>query len=67
MKERSDARILGSRINPDTHGRAVELINARRLSLDKLFTHSYPVEQLPEAIIKQTENDSIKVLIESGI
>ena len=62
-----ELKIVGSRINPDTHGRAVALINSGKIVLDKLFTHSYPVERLEDAIIKQTENDSIKVLIEPEV
>ena len=59
-----ELKIVGSRINPDTHGRAVALINSGRLKLDRLITHSYPLEQLREAILKQMDNDSIKVVIE---
>ncbi|MCR4656677.1 MAG: zinc-dependent alcohol dehydrogenase family protein [Lachnospiraceae bacterium] len=59
-----ELKIIGSRINPDTHGRAVALINSGKVSFDKLITHSYKIGQLREAIIKQTENDSIKVVIE---
>ncbi len=59
-----ELKIIGSRINPDTHGRAAALINSGRISLEKLFTHSYKIEKLKEAIIKQTEDDSIKVVIE---
>ena len=59
-----ELKIIGSRINPDTHGRAAALINSGKLSLERLFTHSYPIEQLEEAILKQTDADSIKVIIE---
>ena len=59
-----ELKIVGSRINPDTHGRAAAMINGGKLILDRLITHSYPVAELKEAIIKQTENDSIKVVIE---
>ena len=62
-----ELKIVGSRINPDTHGRAAALINSGKVVVDKLFTHSYPIERLEDAIIKQTENDSIKVLIEPEV
>ena len=59
-----ELKVIGSRINPDTHGRAAALINSGRISLEKLITHSYPADRLKEAIIRQTEDDSIKVIIE---
>ena len=30
---------------------------------DRLVTHTYPIEQMEEAILKQMENDSIKVIV----
>ncbi len=59
-----ELKIIGSRINPDTHLRAASLINSGKIKFDRLITHSYPLEQLQDAIIKQTENDSIKVIVE---
>ena len=56
--------VIGSLINPDTHGRAVELINRGLIRLDDIITHSYPVEKLEEAILMQMSDASIKVLIE---
>lgn len=50
-------------INPDTHGRAVALLNSGRLQIAPLVTHTYPIEQMEEAILKQMENDSIKVIV----
>lgn len=59
-----ELRIVGSRINPDTHGRAVELINNSRIELDPIITHSYSVDCVEEAILKQMADDSIKVVVE---
>ena len=59
-----ELKICGSFINPDTQGRAVEMINNGRIRLDPIITHSYPVEQLEEGIKKQMSKDSIKVIIE---
>lgn len=59
-----ELRVVGSMINPDTHERAVQLINNREIILEPLLTHSYPVDKVEDAIIKQTENDSIKVIVE---
>ena len=58
-----ELNILGSLINPDTHGRAVELINSGRIRLEEIITHTYPVERLEEAIRMQMSDASIKVLI----
>lgn len=59
-----ELKVMGSKINPDTHGRALALINSGKIQLDPLITHSYPVEQLEEGIRKQMSSDSIKVVIE---
>lgn len=50
-------------INPDTHQRAVNLINGRRLQLGKLITHTFPMEQLEDAIKMQMSADSIKAMV----
>ena len=51
-------------INPDTHGRAVALINQGKIRLEEIITHSFPVEQLKEAILMQMSDESIKVIVE---
>lgn len=56
--------VLGSMINPDTHGRAAAMINSGAIRLDAIITHSYPVEQLEEAILMQQSNESLKVILE---
>ena len=56
--------VMGSMINPDTHGRAVELINQGKIRLEELITHSFPVERLQEAIRMQMSDESIKVIVE---
>lgn len=55
--------ILGSFVNPDTHQRAVELLNSGRIRTDLLITHRFPVEQCEEAIKMQMSSESIKVLV----
>ena len=55
--------VTGSFINPDTHGRAVSLINSGRIQLQPLITHSFPVEELEQAILTQISSESIKVLV----
>ena len=59
--------ITGSIINPDTHGRAVAMINSGRIDLDPILTHVFPIEKLEEAILTQMGNESIKVLVEPSI
>ena len=56
--------IVGSIINPDTHGRAAAMINSGRIQLEPLITHSFPMEELEQAILMQMSNESIKVLVE---
>lgn len=55
--------ILGSMINPDTHQRAVNLINAGRLQLEPLITHRYGLTQVEDAIKMQMSSESIKVMV----
>jgi threonine dehydrogenase-like Zn-dependent dehydrogenase len=50
-------------INPDTHQRAVDLINAQKVNIKPLITHRYGLEDVVAALQKQVENDSIKVLV----
>lgn len=55
--------IVGSMINPDTHQRAVDMINGHRLNLKSIITHYYPHEKLEEAILMQMSNESLKVMV----
>ena len=58
-----ELKIIGSLINPDTHGRAVELINRGKIRLDEIITHYFPVDRLEEAIRMQMSDASIKVIV----
>ena len=60
---RKELHICGSRINPDTHQRAVNLINSGRLELAKLITHRYDIAHLEDAIHMQMGSESIKVVV----
>ncbi len=60
---RKELTIRTSFVNPDTHLRAVELLNSGRIKTAPLITHRYRVEELDRAIHKQTENDSVKVMV----
>lgn len=59
-----ELRIVGSMINPDTHQRAVNLINSGRIQLAPIITHRFPIGKLKEAILMQMSNESLKVLVE---
>ena len=59
-----ELNIVGSLINPDTHDRAVSLINHGRIQLEPLLTHFFPMDQLEQAILTQMGSESIKVLVE---
>ncbi|MDO5540153.1 MAG: zinc-dependent alcohol dehydrogenase family protein [Eubacteriales bacterium] len=58
-----ELHITGSMINPDTHQRAVNLINSGRIELEKLITHIYDLDHLEDAIKMQMSSESIKVLV----
>ena len=60
---KKELRIVGSMINPDTHQRAVNLINSGRLELKKLITHVYDLEHMDDAIYMQMSPESIKVVV----
>lgn len=60
---KKELTIGGSMINPDTHQRAVNLINAQRLEIEKLITHSYDLYHLDDAIHMQMSSESIKVVV----
>ena len=54
---------MGSFINPDTHQRAVNLLNQEKINIQRLITHRYGLDEAEEAIRKQSDGDSIKVLV----
>lgn len=55
--------IFGSLINPDTHQRAADMINSRRLDLKSIITHRFPHEKLEDAIRMQMSSESLKVVV----
>lgn len=59
-----ELKIVGSMINPDTHQRAVNLINSGRIQLAPIITHRFPIEKLKDAILMQMSSESLKVLVE---
>lgn len=59
---KKELTIKGSFVNPDTHSRAVALLNAGKLNFDQIITHRFPLAQMPEAIAMQMSDQSIKVI-----
>ncbi len=60
---KKELKIIGSFINPDTHKRAVDLINANKINTNLIITHRFPVTQLEDAIKAQMDSSSIKVIV----
>lgn len=60
---KKELTVKGSFVNPDTHLRAVELINAGRVNFGPIITHRFGLAQLPQAIAEQQGSDSIKVVV----
>ena len=55
--------VMGFFINPDTHQRAVNLLNSGRIEIKKLITHTYPLTGVEDAVLMQMSNESIKVVV----
>ena len=62
---KKELTIKGSFVNPDTHARAVALINSAKVAFDPIITHRFTLDQLPEAIAMQMSDASIKVVVEA--
>lgn len=64
---KKELHIVGSLINPDTHQRAVDLINAGRLEIKKLISHVFDIGHLEQAIQCQMGSESVKVIVKPEI
>lgn len=62
---KKELTIKGSFVNPDTHARAVALLNAGLLDFSSIITHRFGLNELPEAIAMQMSQDSIKVIVDA--
>ena len=60
---KKELKILGSIINPDTHQRAVNMINSGKLKISELITHSFGLQNLEAGIHMQMSSESVKVVI----
>ena len=63
---KKELTIKGSFVNPDTHARAVALINSGKINFAPIITHHFTLDQLPEAIAMQMSSESIKVVVEAN-
>ena len=57
--------IKGTFVNPDTHLRAVELINSGRIQIAPIITHTFTLDELPEAIAMLMSAEAIKVIVKA--
>ena len=62
---KKELTIKGSFVNPDTHARAVALINSGKVDFGPIVTHRFTLDQLPQAIAMQMSEESIKVVVEA--
>lgn len=62
---KKELTIKGSFVNPDTHYRAVKLLNSGKLDMESIITHRFPIEELEKAIQMQMSEESIKVIVGS--
>lgn len=60
---KKELTIMGSIINPDTHQRAVNMLNSGRLEIKKLITHAYDLAHVEDGIKMQMSSESIKVVV----
>lgn len=57
-----ELRILGSYLNPHTHGRAVELVASGRLALAPLVTHRLGLDEIPAALAAPPTAGEVKTV-----
>jgi len=58
-----ELRIVGSHLNPFTHGRAVELAGSGLLALGRLITRTIDLEDVPAVVMRAPLPDEIKVQV----
>ncbi len=57
-----ELRIVGSYLNPLTHGRAVELVASGRLQLEPLITHRLALDEVPAAVAGGPRPGEVKTM-----
>lgn len=58
-----ELRILGSRLNPFTHGRAANLIGSGQLQIEPLITDVISLDELPTVLQRGPASGEIKVMV----
>jgi L-iditol 2-dehydrogenase len=58
-----ELRILGSYLNPLTHGRAVELVASGTLALEPLITHRLSLSEVPAILLASPEAGEVKAMM----
>ncbi|MFS2176232.1 zinc-dependent alcohol dehydrogenase family protein [Rhizobium pisi] len=58
-----EIRLIGSFVNPFTHGRAADLIASGRIKVEPLISRRIGLSQAPEAIITPARGGEIRVLV----
>jgi threonine dehydrogenase-like Zn-dependent dehydrogenase len=58
-----ELRIVGSYLNPLTHGRAVELVATGTLSLEPLITHRLSLSEVPAILTAPPEPGEVKAMM----
>jgi L-iditol 2-dehydrogenase len=61
-----ELRVLGSFINPDTHGRAAAMIAAGVIKVDRLISRTIPLDEAPDAISNPARAGEVRVLVTPG-
>jgi threonine dehydrogenase-like Zn-dependent dehydrogenase len=58
-----ELRIMGSYLNPLTHGRAVELVAGGALSLEPLITHRLSLSEVPAMLLAPPAAGEVKAMM----
>jgi L-iditol 2-dehydrogenase len=58
-----ELRIVGSYLNPFTHGRAVELVASGCLALAPLVTRRLALQEVPPALAAPPEPGEVKAMV----
>ncbi len=61
-----ELRILGSYLNPHTHGRAVELVASGRLALTPLITHRIALDEVPAVLAAPPRQGEVKTVVSNA-
>jgi threonine dehydrogenase-like Zn-dependent dehydrogenase len=61
-----ELKVLGSFLNPFTHGRAAQLIASGAIEIDKLISKQVSLEEAPQVIANPPAPGEVKVLVVPG-